>query len=57
MCDYKIISIISDSTHILLTLQQMDCKMVMDQMPLIVRHILSMYKNNIFHHRNKLDDH
>jgi len=34
----------------------MDCKMVMDQMPLIVTHILSMYKNNIFHHRIKLDD-
>ena len=56
MCDYKIISIISDSTHRLLTLQQIDCKTVMDQMPLIVTHILSMYKNNIFHHRNKLDD-
>ena len=34
----------------------MDCKMVMDQIPLIVIHILSMCKNNIFHYRNKLDD-
>ena len=56
MCDDKIISTISDSTHRLLTLQQMDCKRVMDQMPFIVTHILPMYKNNIFHHRNKLDD-
>jgi len=34
----------------------MDCKTVMDQMLLIVTHILSMYKNNIFHRRNKHDD-